>query len=289
FFFLFFCKIIFNFFYMKTTISKDQINSYHKNGFLIVEDFLSTEETLNWKDTIDAAIVKRKGRKFPHSEIKTGQSDGINKDAEYFGKVFNQIINLWMTDKGVKDLMLDKRIGKMVADLAQIDGVRIWHDQSLVKQPWGNPTAWHLDTPFWSFEHREALSIWVALEDVTLQNGCMYFMPGTHKHTDLSEPGISANMGDIFSTYPQFETMNPAPAVIKAGSCTFHNGLTIHAAGVNMTPYPRKAMTCAFMPDGAIFNGKQNVLSDEYFKKLKIGDVLNFEDQNPLIYHKDWN
>lgn len=175
----------------------------------------------------------------------------------------------------------------MVTDLAQVDGIRIWHDQSLVKQPWGNPTAWHLNTPFWSFDHREALSIWVALEDVTQQNGYMFFMPGSNKNTDFIEPGISANMGAIFSTYPKYKDIDPVPAVINAGSCSFHNGLTIHAAGVNMTPSTRNAMTCAYMPDGSLFNGKQNVLPDDYFNTLKIGNVLDNEAQNPLIYHKN--
>lgn len=274
---------------MRHQLTAQEISRYRKNGFLIVDDFLSQEEVQHWKKTIDKAVTDRQGQKFPHSEIKTGDSDGINKDAEYFGKVFDQIVNLWMTDDDVKELMFDKRIGKMAADLAQIDGIRIWHDQSLVKQPWGNPTAWHLDTPFWSFDHREALSIWVALEDVTLQNGCMYFMSGSNQDTEFVEPGIGANMGDIFNTYPKYGTQDPIPAEIKAGSCTFHNGLNIHAAGVNMTTKTRSAMTCAYMPDGAVFNGKQNVLPDDYFKSLKIGDVLNNEEQNPLIYHKDWD
>lgn len=274
---------------MNHNLTQQQIASYRKNGFLIIDNFLNTEEVKYWKKTIDKAVEDRQGRKFPHSEIKTGESDGINKDAEYFGKVFDQIINLWMTDANVKELMFDKRIGKMAADLAQVDGIRIWHDQSLVKQPWGNATAWHLDTPFWSFSHREALSIWVALEDVTLQNGCLYFMPESNKDTDFIEPGIGASMGDIFNTYPKYGKEKPVASIIKAGSCSFHNGLTIHAAGVNMTPNTRKAMTCAYMPDGSTFNGKQNVLPDNYYNTLKIGDVLNNEAQNPLIYHKDWD
>jgi ectoine hydroxylase-related dioxygenase (phytanoyl-CoA dioxygenase family) len=273
---------------MRHELTKQEIESYRSNGFVIIKDFLNTDEVKKWKDTIDSAIVERKGTKFPHSEIKTGDSDGINENPEYFAQVFDQIINLWMTNQGVKELMLDQRLGKMAAELAQVEGIRIWHDQSLVKQPWGNPTAWHLDTPFWSFNHREALSIWVALEDVTLQNGCMYFMPGSNKDTDFVEPGIGANMGEIFKTYPKYKKATPVPAILKAGSCTFHNGLTIHAAGVNMTPNTRKAMTCAYMPDGSVFNGKQNVLPDEYFKSLKIGDPLNNESQNPLVYHKDW-
>ncbi len=272
---------------MNHNLSQEQITSYRKNGFLIVNDFLDSEEVKHWKKTIDKAVADRKGTKFPHSEVKSGEDDGINDNADYFGKVFTQIINLWMTDANVKELILDERIGKMATDLAQVDGIRVWHDQSLIKQPWANATAWHLDTPFWSFSHREALSIWIALEDVTLQNGCLYFMPESNHDTGFIEPGIGANMGDIFDTYPKYRNIEPVPSVIKAGSCSFHNGLNIHAAGVNMTPHTRNAMTCAFMPDGSTFNGKQNVLPDTYFKTLKIGDVLDNEEQNPLIYHKD--
>lgn len=274
---------------MNSNLSKEQIQSYRKNGFLIIDDFLNPEEVKYWKKTIDKAVADRNGTKFPHSKIKSGESDGINDNADYFGKVFTQIINLWMTDDNVKELILDPRIGKMATQLAQVDGIRVWHDQSLIKQPWANATAWHLDTPFWSFSHREALSIWIALEDVTLQNGCLYFMPESNHDTDFIEPGIGANMGDIFDTYPKYKNVEPVASVIKAGSCSFHNGLNIHAAGVNMTPHTRNAMTCAFMPDGSTFNGKQNVLPDDYFKTLKIGDVLNNESQNPLIYHKNWD
>ena len=50
-----------------------------------------------------------------------------------------------------------------------------------------------------------------------------------------------------------------------------HNGLTFHGAGANMTPGRRRAITCAYMPDGATFNGQRNVLPDEYLATLKRG------------------
>jgi ectoine hydroxylase-related dioxygenase (phytanoyl-CoA dioxygenase family) len=71
---------------------------------------------------------------------------------------------------------------------------------------------------------------------------------------------------------------------MKAGSCSFHNGLTIHGAHANMTAGYRRAMTCAYMPEGAVFNGIQNILSDADFSRLKIGDLLNNDALNPLIY-----
>ena len=54
-----------------------------------------------------------------------------------------------------------------------------------------------------------------------------------------------------------------------------------------MTPGRRRAMTCAYMPDGEIYNGQKNVLPDSYIQELKVGDVLENDEFNPLIYHKN--
>ena len=109
-------------------------------------------------------------------------------------------------------------------------------------------------------------------------------MPGSHLQTTYENPGITNDPNSIFDHYPEYRDVMPTAAPMKAGSCSFHNGLTIHGAGPNMTPYQRRAMTCAFMPDGATFNGIQNILSDEQFKSLEIGDQLNNEAQNPIVY-----
>ena len=74
-----------------------------------------------------------------------------------------------------------------------------------------------------------------------------------------------------------------APA--RAGSAVLHNGLTAHGAGANMTPRPRRAMTCAYMPDGSTFNGRRNILPPELFESYTVGDVLNSE-WNPLIWKR---
>lgn len=271
---------------MNYSVSNNQIEFYRENGFLVIDDFLNSEELNHWREVVLTAVEKREGIKIPGSMIKTGEADGINEDADYFGKVFEQIINLWQTDEQVKKLILDERIGEMASQLSGSDGIRPWHDQALFKKPWANPTAWHVDTPFWSFSHREALSIWIALDDATLENGCLYFLPGSHKLTSFENYGIGKSMDGIFKHYPNLSNIKPVAAPLKAGSCSFHNGLCIHGAGPNMTNGFRRAMTCAFMPDGSTFNGEKNILSDEYFKSLKVGDILNNEKQNPLIYSK---
>ena len=270
---------------MKHQLSEDQIQSYRANGFIVIENFLSREELEHWRKAVSTAVEERAGIKIPGRSIKTGEADGINEDSDYFAKVFDQLLNLWQTNEAVKEMMIDQQIGKMAAQLSGADGIRIWHDQALIKRPWANPTAWHLDTPFWSFSDRRAISIWVALDDATLENGCLFFIPGSHNIAGFDKITIVRNMDGIFDKYPQLRNSKPVAAPMKAGSCSFHNGLTVHGANANMTSGLRRAMTCAYMPDGNVFNGEPNILPDAYVDSLQIGDLLNNDEQNPLIYH----
>lgn len=269
---------------MRSELTDEQIGFYRRNGFVVVEDFLDAGELDDWREAVGHAVAERRGRKFANQDVYLGDDDGINPDSEYYAKVFDQLLNLWQTDAELAKRILDPRIGEMAARLAGVDGLRVWHDQALIKQPWGNPTAFHLDTPLWSFSDRRAISIWIALDDATADNGCLYFFPGSHETTTFENPGITKNLDAIFEMYPTFRTAEPFQATMKAGSCSFHNGMTIHGAGANMTNRSRRAMTCAFMPDGATFNGQQNILTDEQAARLAVGDLLADDEQNPLVH-----
>ncbi len=78
--------------------------------------------------------------------------------------------------------------------------------------------------------------------------------------------------------------MEPVAVPMKAGAASFHSGMTAHGAGANMTPGRRRAMTCGYMPDGATFNGNPNVLPPEYIATLSVGDVLDNDELNPLLW-----
>jgi ectoine hydroxylase-related dioxygenase (phytanoyl-CoA dioxygenase family) len=182
------------------------------------------------------------------------------------------------------ELILDGRLGEVVALLAGIDGVRVWHDQALIKPAYGNPTAWHLDNPFWSFHSHDAISVWIALDDATLANGCLWYLPGTHRSARFELTEIGPNFGALFDAYPEWLGLEPVAAPCAAGDAVVHNGLVAHAAGANLTPRPRRAMTCAYMPVGSTFNGTQNILPDAYVASLEIGDALDDDAINPVVY-----
>lgn len=264
---------------MRTEVTQAEIDSYQENGFVVIEDFLTAPELETWREAVDEAVEHRGKQRI------LGRTETL-KDDDYYTNVFVQRVNLWQDNDGMRKLMLDARLGKLATELAGVEGIRIWHDQALIKRPWANPTGWHLDNPYWSFHSRDAISLWVALDDATLHNGCLYFLPGTHKLATFDNVGIGQNIGDLFKVYPDWASRDSAAAPMKAGSCSFHNALIAHGAGANMTPGFRRAMTCAYMPDGSTFNGQRNILRPEQIARLTIGDVLDDEEQVPLIYHR---
>jgi len=268
---------------MKTDLTQEQINFYQENGFIIIEDFLTPAELATWRQHVDDAVEKRADRRLADGP---GWEDDGSEESRYYNRVFVQRLNLWTDHEGMRGLMLDPRLGKLASELARVDGMRIWHDQALIKLPWANPTGWHLDNPYWSYSSRDAISIWVALDDATRDNGCLYFLPGTHKTATFDNSGIGVNTGELLDVYPQWAEIQSVAAPMKAGSCSFHNGLLAHGAGANMTPGTRRAMTCGYMPDGCVFNGKPNILPQNYLDTLEIGDVLDDDSINPLIWHK---
>lgn len=273
---------------MHYKFSEAQIASYRTDGFLVVEGFLEPQELDRWRTVTDEAVAQRlqasatAGAWGQDPNALTNQA----RPDDYYAQVFTQCVKLADTHEGMRNLMLDPRLGEAAGTLAGVGGIRIWHDQALIKPPFGNATAWHLDNPYWSFFSRESLSIWVALDDATRENGCMYYLPGTHRTARFENANIGSNQRDLFKVYPEWLSIDSVCAACPAGSAVFHNGLTAHGAGANMTARPRRAMTCAYMPEGQRFNGQANVLPQAYVETLKVGDVLEDDAVNPLIWRR---
>jgi ectoine hydroxylase-related dioxygenase (phytanoyl-CoA dioxygenase family) len=274
---------------MDHVVGKAERGFYADNGYLVLENLLGDGELEQWRSAVEEAVAQRGDQRFSfENEDALGVAAGSEVAAErrYYDGVFTQRVNLWQTNDAVRRLMLDERLGRIVADVAGIDGVRIWHDQALIKQPFANPTAFHLDVPYWSFTSADAITIWIALDDATVSNGCLYYVPASHKAQKFDNVAIGNEIGALFDVYPEWAERAPVPCPVPAGGALFHNGLTFHGAGANMTPGRRRAMTCAYMPDGSTFNGTPNVLPPEYLNKLRVGDLLDNDAQNPLIFHR---
>ena len=89
----------------------------------------------------------------------------------------------------------------------------------------GTVTDWHQDSQAWpQFAPQNPVSCWVALDDATVDNGCMTVIPGSHKWGP-----IDRDYRDRYLDNPLLA--EPVAIELKAGSCMFHHGLNFHRTG----------------------------------------------------------
>ncbi|HEY7642377.1 MAG TPA: phytanoyl-CoA dioxygenase family protein [Steroidobacteraceae bacterium] len=110
----------------------------------------------------------------------------------------------------------------------------------------GAATPWHQDEAYWDprYAHR-AVSIWLALQPATLDNGCMRFIPGSHRGPVLPHELLSADSHGLRLS----GTLPGAPQIsceLPAAAATVHDGRTLHSAGPNSSGQPRRALVFGF-------------------------------------------
>jgi phytanoyl-CoA hydroxylase len=262
---------------MRTDVTAEQIEHFREQGFLVLEGFLDAAELEQWRGMVEEAVRLRLS------------GSALNNQADpdgFYAQVFTQCLNLRDLHPGLAAFIYDERLGRLAADLAGVDAVRVWQDQALIKQPYSNQTSFHFDVPYWSFYSRQAVHLWLALDDATFSNGCLYYLPGTHLLARYELVPITENMGDVFKAYPEWKTIEAVACPCPAGSVVIHNPMIAHAAGANLTPRRRRAMTWAYMPDGLTFNGQQSLLPDDYFRSLQVGDPLNNDALHRLVWRR---
>ena len=267
---------------MRDSASQEEIDFYRENGFVRIRALLDREEVERLIQLQDDAIAQRGNYRLP-------PQDRMIEERPSHDLLFLQRLNLWKDFPPMREFSLNENIGKIACDLAGVEGVRLWHDSCFQKQGWGNPTWWHFDAAYWAFDAPEGLSVWISLNGTGASDGGLHFMPGSHR--EISPEKISfaqdrvAGLFDL-PNYQQWKNRESVCLPLEPGDCTFHNGRTLHGSGANMTPRIRNAWACAYMPDGSCYNGTPNVLPTDYVNSLKIGDPLDNEAVNPLIYSR---
>lgn len=268
---------------MLTELTQHQISLYDENGFLVIPEFLESQELERWRNAIDDGVAKLVGNEIPDLKVFDNQNR-----TDFYKDVFVQCVNMWKGNDKVRDLVLDERLGKLAADLVDASGMHLYHDHALIKKPWANPTNWHVDNPSDPYFSHQSTMLWIALDDANLQNGCLYFLPGSHKSSLFERvPALSETQIDaLFQHYPEWRNIEPVAAEVNAGDAVFISGMIAHAAGPNMSRGMRRAFAILFMPEGATFTGRQSALPDTVFAKLKIGSVITDEEHLPLLYSR---
>ncbi len=216
-------------------LSTAQIERFARDGFIKLKHVLAPEVLAHHGAEITRLTIALNTQSKPLAERST------------YDRAFLQVMNLWQHSATVEAFVRGQRLGRIAAELLGVAGVRLYHDQSLYKEPGGGITPAHADQYYWPLSSDRTVTAWVPLQAVPQAMGPLGFWARSQSVqfgrnlgiSDESEEKISANMarhGFEFASGP-----------FDLGEVSFHLGWTFHKAGANLSSQPRSVMTVIYM------------------------------------------
>jgi len=232
-------------------LTDTQINTYETDG-IVIPDFRFPETIL--------------------ADIRDRYSKLIEKHPEYIDFCPAMLDK----DPGFQEYADMPEILDMVEQIIGPD-FALWNMSFFAKPALrGSTTPWHQDGEYWPIRPLATCTVWVAVDDSTLENGCLKVIPGSHKdkrnriHNRNDGPGLALNQELDTSEYNENEAL---PIILEVGQVSLHDVYLIHGSDPNRSPKPRRGMTMRFMPTSSVFDRKLAV------EIAQTKGVLNHEDR----------
>lgn len=216
-------------------LTPQQIDTYHRQGYLVLPPITTEEELAQLRAVYDRLFAEQAGR------TRGDQFDLAGADEEGGRARLPQILNPPRYAPELNDFRFKLNARAIAEQL--LGGECSGGDHAILKPAgYGAATPWHQDEAYWNPDlEYNSLSIWMPLQDATLESGCMQFVPGSHilgvqpHHPINNDPRIHGLEIDALAE----EDVVACP--IPAGAVTIHHCRTIHYAGPNLSDVPRRA------------------------------------------------
>ena len=238
-------------------LSDEQVEFFRENGYLKGIRILSDEQVEVLRGELEQLMnPAHEGRHLFH-EYHSNES----ADPE---RVLFHALGAWRVLPGFHDLLWNPAF---LTPASQLLGgpVRFWHDQLFCKPArHGGVVAWHQDYSYWTRTTPLAhLTCWIGLDDSTLENGCLHYVPESHKWPDLPKPVLAGGLEESRGSLPEElqEKFKPVAVEMKKGEASFHHARTMHGSGANDTPRPRRAAVINVFLDGVMSNANEPLLA----------------------------
>jgi len=223
-----------------------QVQFFHDNGYLAGVRALNTVQI----ETLRTELAELIDPDHPDHELFYEFHSNESTDP---ATVLFHALGAWRISPAFHDLLWNPAF---LVPASQLLGgaVRFWHDQLFCKPAHhGGVVAWHQDYSYWTRTQPMAhLSCWIGLDDSTTENGCVHYVPGSHRWDLLPVTGLANDMHSIRSvlTEEQKSQFKPVAIELKAGECSFHHPLMVHGSFANRSDRPRRGAVINAFRDG---------------------------------------
>ncbi len=152
------------------------------------------------------------------------------------------------------------RIPEIVDMVEQVLGpdFALWNSSFFAKPARnGRATPWHQDGEYWPIRPIATCTVWIAVDDATVENGCLRIVRGSHKgqvlrqHRTNPSPDLTLNQ-ELPPT--EIDETQVVDLVLEAGQISLHDVFLVHGSEANRSDKPRRGMTLRFMPTTSVFD-----------------------------------
>lgn len=242
----------------KYKLSDKQVSFFNTYGFLPDVKLLDDQQV----DQLLAELEEVKDPSHPKHYLFYEFHSNESKDPN---AVLFHSLGHWRITPGFHDILWNPAFVVAASQLLGNKAVRFWHDQLFCKPAHhGGVVAWHQDYSYWRrtlpMQH---LTCWVALDDVTTENGCLYYVPKSHTWGLLDKPELAGDMEGLqqFLTEDQKRQFSEkVPIEMKRGYGTFHHPLMVHGSYENKSSRPRRAFVLNVFADGTYSDSDEELL-----------------------------
>ncbi len=261
-------------------VTENDRRAYNDDGVVLIKQAVNPEELEDLRVAVDAELNERARKQF-----------SFGKDES----TFRGSQDMWRTDATFNRVCTQSGLPRISAELMDSNKINMFFDHLFVKDPGSSyVTSWHNDVPYWPVKGDKIISLWLALDDVTIESGALIFCLGSHKwnfafqpHSfayteDGNTPEQELKAGLAGTDYPVETRAFP----MKAGDVLAFDAMAIHCAGPNtVKDRKRRGYAIRYAGDHVSYDPRPGVHKMMLESSLIPGGPIDSQ-RYPVIYRR---
>lgn len=214
-------------------MTQDILTKFRQTGYAVFPNALSAEDLSLLQKTCDALLDE---------PVDDGGHSGRHKIG--LGQKRRFLAHRHEEFPELERFLLGDKIAEITNACLGLSG-QLFNEQFVVKgSGTGASFAWHQDGAYVGFDHTPYLTVWIALDDTTIENGCVYILPrNLDEKPDLDKHEWLEESNELNG---YFGKESGSPMTCPAGTIVAFSSLTLHRSGPNTTEMPRRAYVCQY-------------------------------------------